>query len=380
VDVLVPPGSQERFVSWRDGFHIKNNRYGPIWENCNFDGWAMQDDLFNLTSMWGLVRAIDAANPLLITVKDSGVEGNVWKAGDWITCQRLNGDTKGSARVIRLTESGGNYRIELDRAIPDLTVGDHLYNEQLANRGAIIRRCQTYTGDAGRSSWRQRTPILVEDNHFEDLYMWIHAEAKTEGPVPAELIFRRNYFRGGSDNGEIITAGYQSGRRATRDLVFADNTFDRGWVRPSNARDISWHFNDTLTTNQKKALQLDNAGLVTCLGNTINGAAPSHYFNWISCNPATTPGKDFVFSQPLALRGTADNGQVKLAWMPARQATNYQVLRSNDSAKNYSVIVNIGTDTTYLDSVAGRITYHYRILAEGGACTELSAPISVNVP
>ncbi|GEM_PF-4157588 len=380
VDMRVPPGSLERFVSWRDGFHIKNNRYGPIWENCDFDGWAMQDDLFNLTTMWGLVRSINATNPLLITVSETGVEGSTWKAGDWIAAQRLNGETKGSARINRLTESGGTYRIELDRAIPGLATDDHLYNEQLANRGSIIRRCQTYRGDAGRSSWRQRTPILVEDNRFDDVYLWIHAEAKTEGPVPADMIFRRNYFRGSSDNGEIITAGYESGRRATRNLLFADNTFDRGWVRPSNAREISWYFNNTLTVrNQKRVLNLENAGMVACLGNTINGVAPPNYLNWITRSPTTIPAKDIVFLRPLSLRAVAGNGQVHLTWTPAPRATNYQVLRSKANGDE-SVIANVGTDTAYLDSVPGDVIYHYRIRADGTDPSQFSQRISVNIP
>lgn len=378
VDIKVPAGSQERFVSWRDGFHVKDNRYGPIWEDCDFDGWAMQDDLFNLTAVWMYVNLVNAGTPRWITLNHPGTEGNPWRAGDWVTAQQLNGTVKGSAKLLSCVVADSLIYCELDRAIPGLAAGDRLIDDLASNRGSVIRRCATSTGDAGNSSWRQRTPILVEDNDFEDVTLLIEAESGSEGPVPQDMVFRRNRMVAQYWNAEIISLGYDINQRGLHGFVFQDNTFDEGYVRFKNSSDLGWYFNDTLPApGQSKSLYMNNAGVTTCIGNTVNGGTPANYLDQISYDAGTVPANDIVFKTALVLSAAFANGQVTLNWTPSPDAVSYKVLRATSVAGPYTEIANVGYDMTYLDSMANGTAHYYKItaLTATGAATTSSAVV-----
>lgn len=282
VDIRVA-AEGERFVSWRDAFHVKQNRFGPAWEDCDFDGWAMQDDLWNLTSVWARITNINGNNPKLLNTTYMAEYRDVnWNAGDWVTAQRPgSGVTVGSARVVTVSGTGSTINLELDREIPGLVVGDRLFNEQMSNRGAVIRRCRTYQGDAGQASVRTRTPTLFEDNYFHDMYIWIHAES-SEGPIPERIVFRRNHFKADQLRSRLIDTGYDCTQPAANSIIYEDNVFEHGTIGCKNAKNVSFVNNNFLATdNQYNVMQLNNCMQINLAGNRINGWQPGNMLNWV---------------------------------------------------------------------------------------------------
>jgi len=379
IALQVPPGTQERLVSWRDGFHVKDNRYGPVWEDSTLDGWALQDDCYNLTAMWSFVSAINGNNPQLLTLNYSGVGPTQFAPGDWLREENMDGTSKGAAQIVSAVLSGNTLYVQLGGALPGLAVGDRLFDEQRSNRGAIIRRCQSTSGDAGRGGGRLRTPVLLQDNNFQDWYMWVAAESAAEGPIPEDITFRRNLFNYAS---RVVDVGYLSGARAVHDIAFADNTFNLSNLGLLNAYDVQFWANNFILNGATVPVTMNNAGVATYIGNAVNGSVPGSFLSYITCTGGTVAATDLVFTNLLTLSGTVTNGgQVWLDWTPGAAVTNYLVQRCTTNGGPYSTLASVRLDTDYLDSVTNGVTYYYRIQAiNTNGVSAFSSPISLPVP
>ena len=361
IAIQVPPGTQERLVSWRDGFHVKDNRYGPVWEDGIFDGWALQDDCYNLTAMWSFVSAINGSNAQLLTLNYSGVYATQFAPGDWLREENMDGTSKGAAQIVSAVLSGRTLYVQLAGTIPGLALGDRLFDEQRSNRGTIIRRCQNTTGDAGRGGGRVRTPVLFQDNNFPDWYMWVYAESAAEGPIPEDITFRRNLFNYAH---RALDVGYVAGARAVHHIAFADNTFNLSNLGLLDAYDVQFWANNFILNGSTDPVTMNNSGVATYIGNAVNGSVPGSFLSYITRTGGTVDATDIVFTNLLILSGAVTNGgQVWLDWTPGAAVTNYIVQRSAINGGPYSTVATVRLDTEYRDSVTNGVTYYYRIQA-----------------
>ncbi len=197
VDVLTPEPATELFVSWRDCYHVKDNRFGIHISEGDWDGGAMYDDLFNLSTVMANVTAHSGTS---ISVHRSGGGSHTWKAGDWVTVwDKWQNVRRGSARITSpASVSANNFTLTLESVIPGVAFDDTVINEELLNRDTLVENCRTTGIGSGRGSGRIRTPVLFKNCNFLNTYWWVYSQNVGEGPRPANIVFDACTIEGGA--------------------------------------------------------------------------------------------------------------------------------------------------------------------------------------
>jgi len=159
------PGSDRLISSWRDGVHCKNNRVGPLIENCRFEG--LFDDSINLSADAVMVKTIMAPDHMVMT-------DTVFEAGDEAGAfHPLTGVWETGIRVVR-TEGNAVF---LDRPVEGLVPGTmtpladrnatQFYNLSRANDGFIVRN--NFFGIQRRHAVLARCRGVIENNTIDGL-------------------------------------------------------------------------------------------------------------------------------------------------------------------------------------------------------------------
>ncbi|MBT6406982.1 MAG: hypothetical protein HOK06_05205, partial [Rhodospirillaceae bacterium] len=71
-DVLTADPANELFVTWRDGYHVKDNHFGVLIEDGDWHGGGMNDDLFNFAHMMKFVTSISSNELSLMAANSFG--------------------------------------------------------------------------------------------------------------------------------------------------------------------------------------------------------------------------------------------------------------------------------------------------------------------
>jgi hypothetical protein len=219
VDLTTPDPETELFVSWRDGLHVKNGRWGILIEDGDWDGAASYDDSFAIYSRAQKMVAVDGTT-MTITPTFLGKECFLWKKGDWASVWSPGQEKlRGMARVLSVDDKTGNqtFHITLEAMPAGAAEGDIVLHEESLNRGSVIRHCRTSDIGSENSSTRFRcVAVTFENNHFEDFHFWFHAGSN--GPRPRDIVLRNNYV---SDE-RIAKITFQQGRNC----LLSDNKLD----------------------------------------------------------------------------------------------------------------------------------------------------------
>jgi hypothetical protein len=204
VDILTPHPETELFVSWRGHWLAGNNRFGFLIEDGDFDGGCMYDDLFNIYTRLRDITEVISENSIIIGNK---TDFDYWKIGDWVSIWTAGEeDLRGMSRIAGLNRTSG--LINLESSIPGITLSDIVVNEELMNRGTLVRNCTTTSIGAGVASCRIHTPIHFKDCHFSNAYFWMYSVntegSLFEGPRPRDVIFENTYIEGGATKTQEI--------------------------------------------------------------------------------------------------------------------------------------------------------------------------------
>lgn len=170
VDLKTPNPETELLVSWRDGMHIKNGRWGIMIEEGDWDGAAMYDDTFALYSRRQVVVSTNS-NVVTLTPSYGGRETFLWQAGDWASFWSSDQSIfRGMARVISATDvANPNFAVTCESIPAGVTANDIVLHEESLNRNTVIRNSRTTNVGTEDSSTRFRgTDVLLQNNHFED--------------------------------------------------------------------------------------------------------------------------------------------------------------------------------------------------------------------
>ena len=208
VDLKTPDPETELFVSWRDGLHIKNGRWGILIEDGDWDGASSYDDSFAIYSRSQKMVAIDG-NTMTITPTFLHKETFLWRQGDWASVWSPGQEElRGMARVVSVDGRTGDrtFRVTLESMPAGAAKGDIVLHEESLNRGSVIRNCSTSNIGTENSSTRFRcVDVTFENNRFEDFHFWFHAGPN--GPRPRDIVLRNNEV---SDE-RIAKLGFQQG-------------------------------------------------------------------------------------------------------------------------------------------------------------------------
>ena len=240
------PGSENnreiKMVSWRDGYHVKDNRRPIHWNECDVD--VLFDDVFNLSNTLGYITSCKNGNCFTVANYEHYTMGAYvafnCREGDILDVWSPKGVYAGSATVRRVIQNpNGTTDIVLDYGA----------NLKKAEDGWLVGNrdtCQpgsTVTNSRFVGTFRFRRDVRIENCVFDMLITWIREDGSVEGPLPGNLDYVNCTFNGGSID---IGAAGTSVRKAMVDFGFWGCTFNNG-ARIAAGRNVVITQSDTWT-------------------------------------------------------------------------------------------------------------------------------------
>jgi len=190
VDIQTPHPKTELYVTWRDGMHIKNGRWGILIEDGDWDGAAMYDDTFALYSRRQVLVSV-TGKVATLTPSFQGRETFLWQPGDWASFwsadQRI---LRGMARVVSAKDvAAPHYTVALESVPAGVTEGDVVLHEESLNRNTVIRNCTTTRVGTESSTTRFRgTDVLFQNNRFEEFDLRLEFSDRLGTPRARDVV------------------------------------------------------------------------------------------------------------------------------------------------------------------------------------------------
>ena len=193
---LVPAENNQReikMVSWRDGYHCKDNAAALHWNNCEAD--VLFDDVFNIANTLGTVTAVE--NDTSITVHSAEGGGYFYcYPGDTVDFYHLtDGTYHGSARIRAINNNADGTRtlhFYYGATTADIKTGCVVSNRDTGAPGSTITNCHF------QGTFRFLRNLYVENTVFDNLQTWMMVEGSVEGPLPGNVDFVNCTFNGSS--------------------------------------------------------------------------------------------------------------------------------------------------------------------------------------
>ena len=222
------PGAENdreiKMVSWRDGYHVKDNRRPIHWNECDVD--VLFDDVFNVSNTLGYITSVKNGNRFTVTQYELYTHGSFHpfscREGDVIDVFSSKGVYAGEATIRRIIENpNGTMDLVLDygESLRKMEEGWLVGNRDTCAPGSTITNSR-FTG-----TFRFRREIRIENCVFDMLVTWIREDGSVEGPIPGNIDYINCTFNGG--NIDIGAAG-ASVRAAITDIGFWGCTFNKG--------------------------------------------------------------------------------------------------------------------------------------------------------
>lgn len=231
VRMTFKPGTDRLIVTPKDGFHCKENRVGPLFEECFFEG--LLDDSINISVCPYWIKQVIAPGVYAMNGTPA--------VGDRLTAFTPSRSEMVEGLVVKLVKPlAGKPKwksVELDREVPNPGVNDTnddfpggpeklkftgMYNLDACGANYVVRNC-TFR-EQRRHAMLVRAPGgLIEGNTIDGVggsgvYMVNEIGSFYEGPVPHDCVIRSNVFR--NTQGTPIVVGSE---RASRPTAYAKN-------------------------------------------------------------------------------------------------------------------------------------------------------------
>ena len=240
VRMTFKPGSDRLIATPKDGFHCKENRVGPLIEECFFEG--LLDDSINISACPYWIKKVLAPGVYVVNGEQNGTP----LVGDRLTAFTPSRSEMVEGFVVKsvkpYTKNPKWSQVELDRDIHNPTVNETrddfpggpekmkftgLYNVDACGANYVVRNC-TFREQRRHAILVRAPGGLIEGNTIDGVggsgvYMSNEFGSFYEGPVPQDCTIRSNLFR--NTQGVPIIVG---SKRATTPAAYAKNIFITG--------------------------------------------------------------------------------------------------------------------------------------------------------
>ncbi len=198
---MVPAETDTReikMVSWRDGYHCKDNRLPIHWTDCDAD--VLFDDVFNVSGTLGYILSVENDSVLTVTNYEMHTLGRRLafdcKVGDILDVYDLQSANYCGFATVRQTRENADgtttivleYGQTFDNAKEGYVVG----NRMTCAPGSTVDNCHF------EGTFRFLRDIRISNTTFDLLAMWIMVEGSVEGPLPGDIDFVNCTFNGGT--------------------------------------------------------------------------------------------------------------------------------------------------------------------------------------
>jgi hypothetical protein len=272
VDLKMKNPETELLASWRDGYHIKNARFGTLVDGCDMDGAAQYDDTFAIYTRIHNVVSQDSKTLTVEAAFRDHKDLYCWLEGDWVSIwNKTQTHLRGMARLVKLKdepESEKRFHLTFEQLPAGIQADDIVINDEVLNRGTLIRNCTTSSVGAGPAATTRfrASDISFEGNRFASIHF------QTEFNV---------FWATPRSRGVSVKGCFFGGPRTTVKLsspigvVFEKSRFDGVRVdAPSKAENVV--FKDSSWTNAGKMINAGPGSTLYLEGDiTVNGKAMS---------------------------------------------------------------------------------------------------------
>ncbi len=222
------PGAENdreiKMVSWRDGYHVKDNRRPIHWNECDVE--VLFDDVFNISNTLGYITSLKNGNQFTVTNYEHYTHGAYvafdCREGDVIDVFSSKGVYAGMATVRRVIANPNgtvDLVLEYGEELKKMEAGWLVGNRDTCAPGSTVTNSR-FTG-----TFRFCREIRIENCVFDMLITWIREDGSVEGPLPGNVDYVNCTFNGGSLD---IGAAGSSVRAAMVDFGFWGCTFNDG--------------------------------------------------------------------------------------------------------------------------------------------------------
>ena len=249
--IVFEEGSTNLITTHKDGMHCKDNRHGPVIENCYFEG--MLDDGINISVNTAMASIIHS--PTEFTLK-----GPAFHPEDEVMVfDPQSGDILAETKVIKAV---GN-RITLAEPLNNIVIGNkiphadilstHFYNMSYANNCFVIRSC-TFNPQRRHAMLIRSGDGIIENNLIDGVggaAVWMGNEMGSfyEGPFPFNNIIRNNTIRNTQQRSiYIYTSSINNNVFYTKDIQVENNEIT---VLPGNTAIKVFHASNVELLNNK---------------------------------------------------------------------------------------------------------------------------------
>ena len=187
-----------KMVSWRDGYHCKDNRLPLHWQDC--DAGVMFDDVFNVSGTLGYVLTAEKGSVFTVTNYEfysSGQRvGFDCRAGDVLDVYDIQSAAYCGTATVRQARQNADGTttivLEYGEMLEGVKEGFVVGNRMTGAPGSTIENCKF------EGTFRFLRDIRITNTTFDLLVMWIMVEGSVEGPLPGDIDFVNCTFNGGT--------------------------------------------------------------------------------------------------------------------------------------------------------------------------------------
>ena len=186
VDFVAKEGTN--FTSWRDAFHVKDNRAAINWTDC--EATFNYDDVFNISATALYVQDYNQQSlELTLVCKEKGGLYYPILAGDTLNViDTATGNNCGTVTVKSVVKhADGVNVVVIDKALENFGATGETTLAYFTNRCAPN---STITNCNFSGTFRFRGPITISNTKFYNMRTWITRESDVEGPVPQNITFK----------------------------------------------------------------------------------------------------------------------------------------------------------------------------------------------
>jgi hypothetical protein len=229
--ITFKPDSTRICTTWRDGMHCKDNRVGPVFDGCFFEG--MLDDSINISANTAMAVKVVSTNAFVLTSASFNGGDAVW------VVDPSSGRTLAQTRVAHVERRDQKRVVTLEDPVEGVITGEkvahrdikstHFYNMSYANDGFIVRQC-VFKPQRRHAVLVRCSHGIIEDNTIDGVggaavCMGNEIGGFYEGPFPTHNIIRNNTIRNTQIQAiRLYTSLLKSSVAYTGDIRVENNT------------------------------------------------------------------------------------------------------------------------------------------------------------
>ena len=237
INVDFTPADDLHYTSWRDAYHVKDNRAKIIWDGC--ESHYNYDDVFNISSTALYVESYNEETRELDLKSSNGNYPEI-KVGDTISVINVSTGEDYGKTVVESIVSQDEDKVIIKDALNIKATGENVYTYFIncCAPDSEIKNCD-FSG-----TFRFRGPITITNTKFLNMRTWMNLESNIEGPVPQGIIFRNCTIESSYENSKIYIGGITDGdnteydwghRQFHTDITFENCTIDESSLVITNS-------------------------------------------------------------------------------------------------------------------------------------------------